>query len=116
MRAALRHIHSPDVHDLRTWVPEEDFAVLLQLMVGPDGSDGEESFALTLCTPGWLAEQASRQGIVDCRHHVVVADYDYGAIESYFLRRVAACEGATWPDVATQVGRLGLWEFEDYAE
>lgn len=115
MRAALRHIHSPDVHDLRSWVPSEDFAVLLQLMVGPDNADGEESFAVTLCTPGWLEVQASREGIVDCRHHVVVTDYDFGTMEQYFQRRVAACQGDTWPEVAAQVGRLGLWEFEDYS-
>ena len=76
-------------------------------MVGPGNAEGEESFAVTLCTPGWLEVQASREGIVDCRHHVVVTDYDFGRMEQYFKRRVAACQGDTWTEVAAQVGRLG---------
>jgi len=114
MRASLRHIHSPDVDDLRSWAPDGDFGVLLQLMVGPDGSEGEESFDVTLCTAAWLGEQAIREGIFDCRHHFVVSEYDYDAVERFFKGKVAACEAATWPAVAARVARLGRWEFEDY--
>lgn len=115
MRAELRRLHSPDVYDLRAWSPSEDSAVLVQLMVGPVGLPGEESFDVTLCTAGWFHQQAEAEGIVDCRHHVVIARYDYAMIERYFQRRVAACEGETWREVATKVSRLGYWEFEDYS-
>jgi hypothetical protein len=117
MRAALRHIHSHDIYDLSVWSPDdEDFGVLLQLMVGPDGSPGEESFSVTLCTPGWLRRQANADGIVDGRHHFVVTTYDHAMVERYFRRRVAACEGDSWAQVAAQVSRIGRWEFEDYSE
>jgi hypothetical protein len=115
MTAELRRMHSPDVPDLRSWSPPtERFAVLIQLMVGPADGPGEESFDVTLCTASWLAERAVSEGVVDAQHHVVVDGYDYDAIVQYFTRRVAACKGSTWQDVAAKVGRLGRWEFEDY--
>jgi hypothetical protein len=118
MRATLRRIHSPDVYDLRSWVPDEGpMAVLLQLMVGAaDGSAGEDTFDLTLCNAEWLAERVRVDGILDGRHHLIVAEYDYELIERYLQRRVGACEGSTWQEVALRVSRLGAWEFEDYTE
>ena len=116
MRAELRRMHSPDVTDLGSWSPPPgEFAVLIQLMVGPRGAAGEESFDVTLCTASWLAGRAASEGIVDARHHVVVDRYDYDAIELYFVRRVEACEGPNWQEVAAKLRRLGRWEFEDYA-
>jgi hypothetical protein len=115
MRAELRRIHSPDVADLRSWSPPaEEFAVLIQLVVGPSGEPGEESFDVTLCTASWLARRAGSDGVIDARHHVVMESYDYDRVEQYFTRRVSACEGATWREVAAKVGRIGRWEFEDY--
>ena len=116
MKAELRRMHSPDVADLRSWSPaSEGFAVLVQLMVGHSDGPGEESFDVTVCTAGWLAERAATEGVVDARHHVVVDSYNHDRIEQYFTRRVAACDGSTWQEVAAKVGRLGRWEFEDYA-
>ncbi len=109
-------MHSPDIADLESSTPSrEQFAVLIQLMVGPADGPGEESFDVTLCSATWLAERAAQDGIVDAGHHLVVDGYDYDAIDRYFTRRVAACEGPTWQAVAAKVGRLGRWEFEDYA-
>lgn len=117
MRAQLRRLHSPDVDDLRTWSPDlGEPAILVQLMVGPDGSPGEEAFSLTLCTPEWLAQRAEADGIVDGRYHLVITEYDYRRMEQFLQRRVAACKGTTWSEVAAKVASLGRWEFEDYAE
>jgi hypothetical protein len=115
MRADLRRMYSPDVDDLRRWDPDADEpAILVQLMVGPDGAEGEESFEVTLCTSEWLRDRAQKDGIVDGRHHYVVAEYDYDRVLSYFRRRVSSCEGDAWPDVAAHVAQIGAWEFEDY--
>jgi hypothetical protein len=49
MIAALKSLHSPDVADLHDWVPgSSEFAAVLQIMAGPEGTPGEESFAVTL--------------------------------------------------------------------
>lgn len=116
MRAALVRLHSPDVDDLRCWVPEGDFGILVQLIVGPEGERGEESFDITLCTSGWLSQLVREMGIVDARHYVIVNTYNYDEVERYLTRRVSACEGPSWDGVADKVGRLGHWEFEDYRE
>jgi Immunity protein 8 len=103
------------VQDLSRWSPaDECYAILLELMVGPAGGPGEESFDVTLCSAAWLGAQAARDGLVDARHHIVADRYDYRRIEEYFARRVSACDGETWQDVTTKVGRIGHWEFEDY--
>src|SRR5262249_48647221 len=75
-----------------------------------------ESFDVTLCTPGWLAERVRHEGIVDGRHHLFIAKYDYDRLERYLRERVSASEGASWDEVASQVAWLGAWEFEDYRE
>jgi hypothetical protein len=117
MRAELRRLHSPDVADMASWSPDDDqFAILVQLMVGPADAPGEESFDLTLCTPGWLAHRVQTERIVDARHHLIVDAYDYDSVERYLRQRVADCEGESWKEVAEKVGRLGKWEFEDYRE
>ena len=117
MRAELRRLHSPDVADLASWSPDGDqFAILVQLMVGPAGGRGEESFDLTLCGSGWLAHRVRTERIVDARHHLIIDTFDYDRIERYLRQRVADCEGESWAEVARQVGRLGKWEFEDYRE
>src|SRR5437588_7617498 len=115
MRAELRRIHSPDVPDLPSWAPaSDDWAILLQLLVGPHGLPGEESFDLTVCTLGWITVRVQKEGIVDLRHHVVVSEFDYDRLDRYLRKRVAACQGETWEQVAMGLNRLAHWEFEDY--
>jgi hypothetical protein len=115
MRAELRSLSSPDVESLETWRPvDADFSVPLRLIVGRRGGDGEESFDLTVCTGGWLANVARETGIVDARHHVVVDGFNWSAIRSYLERRVADCAGETWDDIAERLSRFAYWEFEDY--
>ncbi len=117
MRAALRHILSLEVSDVATWSPPgADFAIGVRLLAGPDGADGEESFDLTVCSPGWLAERVRDEPIYDGRHHLVVENFDYLRLASYLERRVKACQGSSWDEVAQQLARLGYWEFDDYRE
>ncbi len=113
VKAHLRSVRSPEVADLERWSAPASFSLYLQLLVGPEGEPGEESFGLTLCTPDRLALQASKEGVTDGRHHFVVDRYDYAQFDRYIRRRVASCEGATWDEVAAQLSRLGRWEFED---
>lgn len=117
VHAVLRDLLTPDVESLRHWVPSEQPAIQVQAIVGPSDGPGDESFDLTLCTPAWLAQLAARDGIVDGRHHLVVADeLDVDRIEAFIRKRIETSCGETWRDVAERVGRLGRWEFEDYAE
>lgn len=115
VRAELRSIWSADADSLPEWHPvDSDFSIVVRLMVGPVGADGEESFDLTICTGGWLAAKAAVAQVVDARHHLVVREFDWPDIERYLESRVRSCSGATWTEVAQKLGRFAYWEFEDY--
>ncbi len=116
MKAILNRLHSPDVADLAAFSPESaDFGFLLQLMVGPKDAEGEESFDLTVCTPGWLATRLTDSPLPG-RGYLFVREYSFRVLESYLRKQVERVEGSTWAEVASKLSRLGQWEFEDYAE
>ncbi|MDO9356078.1 MAG: immunity 8 family protein [Solirubrobacteraceae bacterium] len=116
VKAHLRALRCAQVPDLPTWPAPASFSIVVELVVGPEGEPGEETFAVTVCTPDQLRHQASKDGITDGRHHLIVDRYDYASLDRYLRRRVHACEGSTWDDVTAQLARLGRWEFEDYAD
>jgi hypothetical protein len=115
MLAKLKRLHSPDVSDLPSWVPgTDDFAILVQILAAPQGSPGEESFDVTVCSPAWLTRRTESEHIVNGRHHLVVTQFNYDQLWQYISNYVSSCEGLTWQEVAAKLGRLGRWEFEDY--
>ena len=63
MKAELKRIHSPDA-DLDVYYPEdpENFSLFLQLMIGPEGEDSEESFDILICTPKWILDNKRLEG------------------------------------------------------
>src|SRR5690348_6440103 len=88
MIAELRHVSSSEVADLRRWTPQSaDFSLDIRLLVGPAGSEGEESFDITVCSPEWIASYARRGGIMDGRHHLIVDSYNWPLIHSYITKR-----------------------------
>jgi hypothetical protein len=113
-RAEIRWLLTPDIEP-ESYVPEdpERFVFLVQMIAGPAGEAGEESFQFEVCSPGWLREQA-RSGPVSGRHYVIVDRFDWPALRAYFDDLVAGCTGADWSEVTAKLSRYGLWEFEDY--
>jgi len=83
-------------------------------MVGPRGSEGEESFDVVVCTPAWLEKEVEKDGFVVGRHYLVVRAYDPGFIEKLIRKFVERWSGESWSEVAEKVARIGDWEFEDY--
>jgi hypothetical protein len=116
MKPQLKRVHSPDVNDVASYVPPDPgrFGVLVQLMIGPEGHEGEESFDVVLCTPRWLAEKLEQTEVLDLRHHLLMASWTWASALDYFERFLAEIDAPSWPEVAAIVGRLGRWEFEDY--
>jgi hypothetical protein len=64
--------------------------------------------------PAALVEVLADQPVLMGRHWLFVAVFSPRVVEEFLRRRIEQIEGATWSEVAQKVGRLGLWEFEDY--
>ena len=118
MKAEIKYIHSPDIEDLATYRPidNESFSFLLQVVAGPEGSDGEESFDITVCTPKWLLENRNNDDIIIARHNIIMFKYDWLKLVERIENFVRGCIGADWNECALKLSRLGYWEFEDYQE
>lgn len=118
MKATIRRFHSPDVPDLDSWTPPDPtcFGFLLQVLVGPQNAEGEESFDFVVCTPDWLKEKHGERAIILGRHHVLLFEYDLEGIKKALAEIEARASGNSWRDVASEIARYGRWEFEDYGE
>lgn len=118
MKADLKRLHSPEIDNLFTFIPDEpeSFSFLLQAFIGPKGEEGEESFDIEVCTPKWLSKNYRQEDIVIGRHLLIVFNYNYDRIFQKIKSYVESCSGDTWNEVAQKVGRIGKWEFEDYTE
>jgi hypothetical protein len=116
MIAELKNIHSPDIEELSSWVPESDtFSILLQAIIGPAGSPGEESFDITLCTPSWIEAVLKSEKVMTGRHLLIVSEFNYDRIYNFISKYASSCSGDNWSEVASKLARLGHWEFEDYS-
>lgn len=116
MKAQIRRLHSPDVADFESHTPErhDDFSILVQVLAGPEGADGEESFDIEVTTPKHIARRIRDTGLVQGRHLLIVDSFDWRAIVQWIERAVSRCDGSTWDEVAVKLSRVGRWEFEDY--
>jgi hypothetical protein len=117
MKARIKRYHSPDALDLQTYRPTESncFALLLQVMIAPEGSEGEESFDLVVCTPKYLESKLDRQGVpMFGKQLLIVKSYDFAAIQRLLEDYCGALEGSDWPELANKLSRIARWEFEDY--
>lgn len=94
MIAILRGVHSPDVDDIGTFTPSSSaFSILIQMLVGPSDSLGEESFDVLVCSPDWLRQQPDP---VIGRHLLIVNVFHWEKIRSFLERKVSECQGTDW--------------------
>ena len=117
MRAKLRKLLTVD-HDRLDAVPPsgEAFCISLRAIVGPLGSDGEESFDFDVCSPAWLLSELDRFPVISGRFLLIVRDFDVKQIEEYVRKRLAQASGENWSAIADKISRWAQWEFEDYLE
>ena len=118
MKAELKWLSSPDV-ELETFVPERPdcFGFLLQVGIGPAGSDAADTFDLQVCTPAWLVERHGRDGAPPCRFGtslMIVFAYDLAVIRGAFHYHCERCTGETWADIVARLRRIADWEFDGY--
>lgn len=114
IKAELKWIHSPDIQNIDHLHPDdpENFSFLLQVMFGPKGRIGEESFDVVVCSVEWVRKNTPLIG----SHHIIVSEFDLELIKRTICEFAQQCSGATWSEVARKLSRLGKWEFENYNE
>lgn len=115
MRAVVRSVHATDV-DVDSYVsidPERD-GVWIRLIVGPADGPGEESLDVLVCTPLWLRDVVKKEGPQIGRHRLIVDPFDLSEAIPFLTARCEAVEADDWSALLEKLGRLGLWEFEDY--
>ena len=114
VKARVRHFISPDV-DLDDFRPEdpEDFCFLLEALVGPADSEGEESLQLLVCTPRALARRVASEGVIFGRSLVIVDSPKISRILDSVRAAVERAEASSWNAVARRLERLGIYEFEE---
>jgi hypothetical protein len=118
MRAKINSFHSADINDLFNFKPQdpENFCFLLEMMIGPDCEEGEESFGIQVCTPIWLLSIMKKEDVIPGRHFLIVLEYNFERIYKKIKHLIENCTGADWSEVAEKVSRIGYWEFEDYQD
>lgn len=116
MNAELKRLHSPDIFNLESYHPEDPrkFVFLLQIMVGPEGVKGEESFDVEVCSPMWLEENVSLDSVEVGRKLINMKRYSYVTLLAAIRDFLSECSGENWSEIAQKVSRLGNWEFDGY--
>jgi hypothetical protein len=112
VKAVLRNLHTTEL-DLKEFRPNGPFGISVRAIVGPIGERGEESFDFVVCSPDWFALNMPAEFVLG-RHYLFAQRFDYAALEEFVRTYCESCAGESWRDVAEKVGRLGMWEFEDY--
>jgi immunity protein 8 of polymorphic toxin system len=109
----VRHFISPDV-DLDDFRPDdpENFSFLLQALVGPADSAGEESLQFTVTTLRALEETVQANGVIFGRSLVIVDGPNVPHILTSVRRAIERLEAPSWELLAQKLARLGVYEFE----
>jgi hypothetical protein len=112
MRASVRRFLSPDV-DLEDFRPEdpEKFMFLLQVLVGPVDSIGEESLQFIVVSLGALRELVAADGAVLGRSLVVVDGARMDRILGFVRSAIERMEAPTWAELGRRLARLGVYEW-----
>jgi hypothetical protein len=115
VRAELKRLQSLDVADLENFSPPEadNFRILVQALIGPLGSKGQESFDFVVCTPKWIENEVDTQGPRFGRAHILVKKYDYNEILGAIEKLCNGLSGDNWETIESKLRLYGEWEYED---
>ncbi|RMI28985.1 Imm8 family immunity protein [Nocardia stercoris] len=114
MKAELKGIHSPDADLTDSADVLSVDTLLVQLMIGPQDAPGEESFDIVVCTPERHARAGDARGPEPDEYTLVLDRIDLALIRRYIENFLRDLERPTWEELATEISRIGKWEFQDY--
>ncbi len=48
--------------------------------------------------------------------HLIMEEYDAARMRIFLTDEIESLDAPTWHELASKIGRIGKWEFEDYQE
>lgn len=115
MRAEVRRVRFPDMRSDQPFDPRNTLQ-LVEVSVGVVGEPGEDQYQMTACTPAVLADLLVRQPFLVGRHWLFVAEFSPALVEAALRKLIGNVEVTSRTELAEKIGRIGLWEFEDYRD
>jgi len=118
MKIEIKSVHSPDISNLKTFVPQDsmNFSFLLELSLGFEGGKGSDIFGIVVCTPRWLEDNCKRGDVIFGRGKLIVYEYDVDLIFERISGYIDSCSVNNWDDAVEKLSKIGIWEFENYRE
>lgn len=112
MKAELKNYYSPDVNDLSQYKPEDvsNFGFFLQLYIGPQDLEGEESFGLIVCSSEWLNDNPKYVEYPK----IILNSFNHNDLMNIIKDKINKCEGNDWDTLAKQLSNYFKWEFDDF--
>jgi len=124
MNASLRSLVSSNF-DLRSFVPADAvFHIPAELEIGPKDESGADIFQIEICSPEWLEAHLGTSVELVCerpffwtkRPFLVAQKYSYGDLISFVDEFLSEINGAAWEDLAREINKFALGEFDKYRE
>lgn len=116
MKPIIVDYDSSDIDDFFTYQPTDPdfFGFPLNLTIGIEGQKGADNFQLMVATPKYIQKIYPNQSAILLRYYLVVFSYDFNEILDVVNTYVRSIDEDTWEKIAAKIGRIALWEFEDY--
>jgi hypothetical protein len=105
----VRHINSSELEPPN--LPEDplDCAISFQAFIGPREGDGEEAFNFVVVTPTRLARSTEAKW---GRGTLIVPLFEWQLVVQAIATLLASCARPTWKEVANELNKELLWEFD----
>ena len=107
----LKTLMSADLE--RPKLPDDpsDCEIAIEATIGPTGSDDAEIFQFCVITPTALVRETRfRWG----RGLLIVPTFSWETVDVALARLLAHCVRPSWVEVAQELNRILLWEFDHY--
>jgi hypothetical protein len=113
VKPSLKRIDTNTDISFESFTPQDSncFGVWLNASIGSSEGDDADDFQIFVCNHAWLARQ---RGTGEQRYILLDRPYQAGAVVKVLEAYLAGCSGDNWSDVAAQVSKIGVWEFEGY--
>ena len=99
----------------RPHLPEDpdDCEIEFAADIGPAGAPGADIFRFTVATPKALSRETRFRWV---RGLLLVPVFSWQTVDLAFQRLPAHCARPTWDEVARELNKRLLWEFDNYCE